>query len=123
MVLSFIYLIFIALLKLLLRGRRVEVKDIELLVLRHQVDVLRRQIGRPPLRPSDRALLSGAARLLPPARRHGLLVTPQTLLRWHRQLVRWRWTYLSARVGASVDRRHYVRTRAAAGAREPPMRL
>jgi putative transposase len=100
MVLSFVYLVFVALLKLLLRGgRRVEVKDLELLVLRHQVDVLRRQIGRSALGPSDRALLSGAARLLPPARRHGLLVTPQTLLRWHRQLVRRRWTYPSARAG------------------------
>ena len=98
MVLSFVYLAFVALLKLLLRsGRRVEVKDLELLVLRHQVDVLRRQIGRPALGPSDRALLSGAARLLPPARRRGLLVT---LLRWHRQLVRRRWTFPSARRGA-----------------------
>src|SRR6266511_2311883 len=115
MVLSFVYLAFVALLKLLLRsGRRVEVKDLELLVLRHQVDVLRRQIGRPALRPSDRALLSGAARLLPPARRHGLLVTPQTLLRWHRQLVRRRSTHPSARAGAPVDRRHHARTRAAA---------
>jgi putative transposase len=105
MVLSFVYLAFVALLKLLLRGgRRVEVKDLELLVLRHQVDVLRRQIGRPALRPSDRALLSGAARLLPSARRHGLLVTPQTLLRWHRQLVRRRWAYPSARAGRpSID--------------------
>jgi putative transposase len=99
MVLSFVYLAFVALLRLLLRSRRVEVKDIELLVLRHQVDVLRRQVERPSLRRSDRTLLAGAARLLPPARRHGLLVTPQTLPRWHRQLVRRRWTYPSARAG------------------------
>jgi hypothetical protein len=67
MILSFVYLAFVALLKLLLRsGRRVEVKDLELLVLRHQVDVLRRQIGHPAVRPSDRTLLAGAARLLPP---------------------------------------------------------
>jgi hypothetical protein len=94
MVLSFVYLVFVALLRLLLRsGRRIDVKDIELLVLRHQVDVLRRQIERPALGASDRALLAGAARVLSPARRHGLLVTPQTLLRWHRQLVRRRWSY------------------------------
>src|SRR6266545_1924340 len=107
MVLSFVYLAFVALLRLLLRScRRVEVRDIELLVLRHQVDVLRRQIGRPALRPSDRALLAAAARLLPPARRHGLLVTPQTLLRWHRQLVGRRWTYARARPGRpSIDAR------------------
>ena len=104
MVMPFVYLAFVALLKLLVAARRVEAKDIELLVLRHQVDVLRRQIGRPALRPSDRALLAGAARLLPPARRHGLLFTPQTLLRWHRQLVRRRWTYPSARTGRpSID--------------------
>jgi len=105
MVLSFVYLVFVALLKLLLRsGRRVDVKDIELLVLRHQVEVLRRQVERPTLRPSDRALLAAAARLLPPARRHGLLVTPQTLLRWHRQLVRRRSTRPSARAGRpSID--------------------
>jgi putative transposase len=98
MVLSVVYLVFVSLLKLLLRsGRRVEVKDLELLVLRHQVDVLRRQIGRPALRASDRALLAAAGRLLPPARRHGLLVRPQTLLRWPRELVRRRWTWQPAR--------------------------
>jgi putative transposase len=100
MVLSFVYLVVVSLLKLLLRsGRRVDVKDIELLLLRHQLDILRRQVGRPKLRPSDRALLAAAGRLLPPARRHGLLVTPQTLLRWHRELVRRRWTYPHTRPG------------------------
>src|SRR6266511_3359205 len=107
MVLSFVYLVFVSLLKLLLRsGRRVDVKDIELVVLRHQLDVLRRQVDRPLLRPSDRALLAAAGRLLPPARRHGLLVTPQTLLRWHRELVGRRWTYARARPGRpSIDAR------------------
>jgi hypothetical protein len=90
---SFVYLAFVSLLRLLIRcGRTVDVKDIELLVLRPQLEVLRRQVERPRLRASDRALLAAAGRLLPPARRQGLLVTPQTLLRWHRELVRRRWT-------------------------------
>jgi putative transposase len=100
MALSFVYLAFVSLLRLLIRcGRTVDVKDIELLVLRHQLEVLRRQVERPKLRARDRALLAAAARLLPPARRQGLLVTPHTLLRWHRELVRRRWTYPPARPG------------------------
>ena len=97
MLVSFAYLAFVSLLKLLIRGgRHVDVKDVELLVLRHQLEVLRRQVERPKLRPRDRALMAAAGRVLPPARRYGLLVTPQTLLRWHRELVRRRWTYLQA---------------------------
>jgi putative transposase len=100
MLVSFAYLAFVSLLKLLIRsGRHVDVKDVELLVLRHQLEVLRRQVERPKLRPPDRALMAAAGRLLPPARRHGLLVTPQTLLRWHRELVRRGWTYPHARPG------------------------
>ena len=105
MVLSFVYRAFVSLLKLLISGRRrVDVKDIELLVLRHQLVVLRRQGQRPTLRPSDRALLAAMGRLLPRGRRHGLLVTPETVLRWHRELVRRRWTYSHARPGRpSID--------------------
>ena len=100
MALSFVYLAFVSLLRLLMRcGRTVDVKDIELLVLRHQLEVLRRQVERPKPRGTDRALLAAAARLLPPARRQGLLVTPHTLLRWHRELVRRRWTHPPARPG------------------------
>ena len=68
--------------------------------------VLRRQVERPKLRASDRALLAAAGRLLPPATPPRLLVTPQTLLRWHRELVRRHWTYPHARPGRpSIDAR------------------
>jgi putative transposase len=93
MLLSFAYLASSAVLRMLVRGQRSEfAKDVELLVLRHQLVVLGRQERRPMLRPADRALLAALARLLPPLRRHSLFVTPQTLLRWHRELVRRKWT-------------------------------
>jgi putative transposase len=68
-------------------------KDLEILVLRQQLRVLRRKTGRPKLTAADRVLLAAASRVLPRQRWASLLVTPQTLLRWHRTLVRRKWTY------------------------------
>jgi hypothetical protein len=67
-------------------------KELEILVLRHQLAVLRRQAGQPRMSWADRALIAALARRLPSTRRIGLLVTPATILRWHRRLVTRRWT-------------------------------
>jgi putative transposase len=93
MLLSFAYLAFSAVLRLLVSGRSSEfAQDVELLVLRHQLAVLGRQQGRPSLRPADRAFLAALTRVLPHSRRRGMIVRPHTLLRWHRELVRRKWT-------------------------------
>ena len=68
-------------------------KDLEILVLRHQLSVLRRQTPRPRLQPADRALLAAVSRVLPRSRWSCFLVQPETLLRWHRRLVAGVWTY------------------------------
>jgi transposase InsO family protein len=92
MALSFFYLALRAVLGVLVRSRRgLHVKDIELLVLRHELEILRRQVARPKLGIFDRALLAAAGCHLPRSSRAVLLVSPRTLLRWHQALVRRKW--------------------------------
>ena len=94
MVLRLLYLIFLHPLNLLmLLGRSSASKDIELLVLRHEVAVLRKTNPRPRLNWADRALFAALVRRLPPMLRVHRLVTPGTILRWHRRLVATKWTY------------------------------
>ncbi len=82
---------------LLVRGDAA--KDLEILVLRHQLAVLRRQTPRPRLEPADRALLAAVSRVLPRARWSCFFVKPDTLLRWHRRLVAGSWTYPHRQTG------------------------
>jgi transposase len=76
-----------------------DAKDLEILVLRHQLTVLRRQTARPRLEPADRALLAAISRVLPRSRWSWFFVRPETLLRWHRRLVAGVWTYPDYQTG------------------------
>jgi putative transposase len=97
---SFLYLALRRLIELLaLRPRSAEYKELEIVVLRHELGILRRQVARPALEPADRVFLAAASRLLPRWRRSSFFVTPETLLLWHRRLVARQWTYPSRRPG------------------------
>ena len=77
---------------LVLRARSDAANEIEILVLRHQLAVLHRRTPRPRFSWTDRAVIAALVRLLPARRRLGLLVTPSTILRWHRHLISRHWT-------------------------------
>src|SRR5262245_10346347 len=75
-----------------LRVRSGEFKELEIVVLRHELAILRRKTRRPAMTAIDRLFLSAASRLLPRARWRSFIMTPATLRRWHRRLVAKRWT-------------------------------
>ena len=100
MVVSFLYVLACRLFELMvLLARRERSKELEILVLRHELSILRRQVRRPQFAPRDRLLLAALSRVLPRRSWHAFVVTPETLLRWHRRLVAKHWTYPHTRPG------------------------
>jgi putative transposase len=116
---SFSYLLCRCLLQLVLLRRRSEAfKELEIVVLRHELSVLRRQARQPQLTMADRVLLAAASRLLPRPNCRSFMVTPAILLRWLRRLVARRWTY-GGRCGRPPIDEEIRAFGAPAGAREP----
>ncbi len=86
-----LYLFLSSLARLVVRSGRS--KDLEIIVLRQQLTVLRRRIDRPPVTDDDPSLIDAIAAALPRRLRHGWIVTPETLLRWHRERLARHWTH------------------------------
>ena len=119
-----VYLMLVRVLSwLVLLARSDAAKDVEILMLRHEIAVLRRTNTRPTLTWLDRAVLSALSRLLPTPLRQLRLVSPRTLLRWHAQLVARRWTYPHRRPGRPRTAPPDPGSGAADGPRESPLGL
>lgn len=96
MLLSVVYAMFRVLVDALVSSKHRD-SELEILVLRHQLCVLQRTAGRPRLQPGDRFVLAALAQRLPRSAWRSLLVSPDTVVRWHRQLVRRKWAAFGRR--------------------------
>jgi putative transposase len=109
MLFALVYLLLRRLVRLIAGSSNSMDREIELTVLRHQLKVLNRRVGRPRLRRRDRLIMAALGRLLPRARWSSFLVSPQTLLRWHRELVKGKWTFKRISVGGRPPMSQEVR--------------
>ncbi len=98
MLFSLLYMVLRVVLRLVPAGEARD-REAEIVVLRHQVKVLQRKAPRPKLSRLDKLFLAAASRILPKERWSSFVVTAANLLRWHRELVRRKWTYKPARTG------------------------
>ena len=99
MLFAFAYLLLHRLVQLVAGSSNHMNSDVEVVVLRHQLKVLKRQVSKPRLRRRDRLFMAAMSRTVPRARWSSFVVSPQTLLRWHRELVRRKWTYARRSAG------------------------